>query len=266
MAGGAVIAAAGIGAAAFDGAASAAVQPGAGGAASGSRAVAKAQDACYQLSTENVEGPYYIDAENVRADVREDRQGIVLTLRLTVIDSVTCEPVPDAAVDIWHCDAVGVYSGFESGGGGPGGGAALKGTPTTNTRFLRGTQPTDDEGKVEFTTVFPGWYVGRAVHIHVKVHVDGAWTDGGYEGGHVCHTGQFFFDETAVIASASVSPYSTNTTRRTTLDQDGLYDGSGVTGGLLALTYTQGHIEDGVVGTITMGVDPDATHDGTGGP
>ena len=65
------------------------------------------------------------------------------------------------------------------------------------------------------------------MHIHTKVHVDGTWTDAGYEGGHTCHTGQFFFDEKSVLASAEVSPYSTSTTERTTLTEDTIYAQSG---------------------------------------
>jgi len=193
-----------------------------------------------------------------------------------------------AAVDIWHCDALGIYSGYESmSGGGGGGGTPPTGTPTgepTGTpptggpggggggghqdptddeRYLRGTQLTDAHGSVEFKTVFPGWYQGRAVHIHTKVHVDGKLTDSGYEGGYACHTGQFFFAETAVLASADVAPYSTSTTTRTTLDEDTIYGGGGTQDGLLKLKYRKGHIEKGVIGSITMGVDPDETHDGT---
>jgi hypothetical protein len=96
------------------------------------------------------------------------------------------------------------------------------------------------------------------------VHVDGKLTDSGYEGGHACHTGQFFFDEESVLASAEVEPYSTSTTERTTLTEDTIYDQSGTTGGLLKLKYKKDDIAKGVVGSITMGVDPDATQDGTG--
>lgn len=116
---------------------------------------------------------------------------------------------------------------------------------------------------MEFTTVFPGWYQGRAVHIHTKVHVGGKMTDAGYEGGHTCHTGQFFFAESAVLDSAKEEPYASSTTTRTTLTEDTIYDRSGVTGGLLKLSYRKGRMARGVTGSITMGVDPDETHDGT---
>ncbi|MEV0174334.1 intradiol ring-cleavage dioxygenase [Streptomyces sp. NPDC050803] len=247
-------------------------------------------ETCYKLTSETTEGPYYIDADKLRQDITEDKEGIPLTLNLKVIDNETCKPIANAAVDIWHCDALGIYSGYESmssGGGGGGGtpptdapsgeptgeppsGAPSGGTgggvheePTDDERYLRGTWKTDKHGRVTFRTIFPGWYQGRCVHIHTKVHVDGEWTDAGYEGGHACHTGQFFFDEETVLASAEVEPYSTSTTERTTLEEDTIYDQSGTTGGLLKLKYKKNGIAKGVVGSITMGVDPDATNDGT---
>ncbi|MDQ0600351.1 protocatechuate 3,4-dioxygenase beta subunit [Streptomyces canus] len=244
-------------------------------------------EVCYKLTSETTEGPYYIDADKLRRDITEDKEGIPLVLDLKVIDSESCKPIRNAAVDIWHCDALGIYSGYESlstGGGGtaptgapsgtptgePPSGAPSGGTggggheePTDDERYLRGTWRTDKNGKVTFKTIFPGWYRGRTVHIHTKVHVGGEWTDAGYEGGTTCHTGQFFFDETSVLASAEVEPYSTSTTERTTLDEDTIYDQSGTAGGLLKLKYNKKNIAKGVVGSLTMGVDPDATNEGT---
>lgn len=245
---------------------------------------ASAGETCYTLTSETTEGPYYIDADKLRTDITEDKEGIPLTLRLKVIDAETCKPLKNAAVDIWHCDAVGIYSGYEDMGNGGGGGPAPTGTPTDvptgpppggggghqeptdDTRYLRGTWRTDRHGFVTFKTVFPGWYRGRTVHIHVKVHVNGEWTDAGYEGGNTCHTGQFFFDEESVLASAVVEPYVSNAAERTTLDEDTIYDGSGVQGGLLKLRYRKDDIAKGVRGSITVGVDPEATNDGQDTP
>lgn len=159
-------------------------------------------ETCYKLTSETTEGPYYIDADKLRQDITEDREGIPLTLRLKVIDNETCKPIRNAAVDIWHCDALGLYSGYEdlsSGGGGggtppsgtptdvpsgtptgsppAGGGGGGHEEPTDDKRYLRGTWKTDKQGFVTFKTVFPGWYRGRCVHIHTKVHVSGTWTD-----------------------------------------------------------------------------------------
>ncbi|MFI9580692.1 intradiol ring-cleavage dioxygenase [Streptomyces sp. NPDC052236] len=248
-------------------------------------------EVCYRLASETTEGPYYIDADKIRKDITEGKEGIPMTLRLKVIDSDTCKPLRNAAVDIWHCDALGLYSGYEdlSGGGGGGGGTPPTGTPsdmpsgaptgspppgggggghqepTDDKRYLRGTQVTDKSGFVEFKTIFPGWYQGRCVHIHTKVHVEGKLTDTGYEGGHACHTGQLFFAETAVLDSAKVAPYNTETTVRTTLDEDTIYPGNGAEGGLLTLKYKKGQIARGVHASLTLGVDPDLTNEGTGG-
>ncbi|WP_369041884.1 intradiol ring-cleavage dioxygenase [Streptomyces sp. Midd1] len=262
--------------------------------AAGTPSSASGAETCYRLTSETTEGPYYIDADKIRQDITEDEEGIPLTLALTVIDAETCRPVRNAAVDIWHCSALGVYSGYESmsngdggggtpptgepptgtptgepptgGPGGPGGGGGGHAEPTDDERYLRGTWRTDRHGRVTFRTVFPGWYQGRCVHIHVKVHVDGTWTDAGYEGGHTCHTGQLFFAEKAVLASAEVAPYSTNTTTRTTLDEDGIYPDNGHEGGLLYLAYDRKHIARGVRARLTMGVTPAETHDTTDSP
>lgn len=164
-------------------------------------------------------------------------------------------PVRDSAVEIWHCDASGVYSGYTdtgNGGGGGGepptqppgttppdggGGGGGHATPTDDLTWLRGIQMTDRHGFVTFRTVFPGWYTGRAVHVHTKVHTGGARTSDGYEGGRTCHTGQFYFAESAVKATEGLVPYSGNTVTRVTLDEDMLYPGTGAQGGLLDLSY-----------------------------
>ncbi|MBW5261236.1 dioxygenase family protein, partial [Streptomyces poriferorum] len=118
IAGGAVIAAAGIGAGAVANAST-----GAGGESEKKNGGAGQGEACYRLTSETTEGPYYIDADKIRKDITEDKEGIPMTLRLKVIDTDTCKPLKQAAVDIWHCDALGVYSGYESmSQGGPGGG------------------------------------------------------------------------------------------------------------------------------------------------
>lgn len=116
------------------------------------------------LMPEVTEGPYYIDPELVRADIREDRTGVDLTMRFQIVDA-SCAPIAGARVDIWHCDAQGNYSGF-----------AGQGSDTTEDTegqtFLRGTQISDDQGMVAFQTIYPGWYHGRTTHIHFKVFLD----------------------------------------------------------------------------------------------
>jgi protocatechuate 3,4-dioxygenase beta subunit len=114
--------------------------------------------ACAVTPTETV-GPYPSRADIVRSDVREDRAGTPLTLNLKVANSAAnCAPVSGASVEIWHCDAAGDYSEY--------------GTQTTAT-WLRGVQTTNASGDVVFTTVYPGWYQGRATHIHIEVTING---------------------------------------------------------------------------------------------
>ena len=110
-----------------------------------------------RVTAEQTEGPYYFDADAIRSDIREDREGVPLRLAIRVRDADACEPIANAVVDIWHCDAGGVYSGFDEGDG---------------ERFLRGAQVTNRAGVVEFETIYPGRYPGRTTHIHVKVHLD----------------------------------------------------------------------------------------------
>lgn len=111
------------------------------------------------LAPELTEGPFYVDPKLIRRDITEGATGAPLALRLQVV-TADCTPISGARVDVWHCDAQGAYSGVENGRGGP---------DTTGTTFLRGTQTTDQAGIASFQTIYPGWYPGRAVHIHYKV-------------------------------------------------------------------------------------------------
>jgi protocatechuate 3,4-dioxygenase beta subunit len=122
------------------------------------------QEACI-LTPQAEEGPYYLDPKQVRSDVRDGKVGVPLTLRLRVIEAGPCTALSAARIDIWHCDARGIYSAF------PGQGDSHR-IDTTNAAFLRGTQLTDKAGWAEFTTIYPGWYPGRATHIHFKIFTD----------------------------------------------------------------------------------------------
>src|SRR5438093_8538229 len=133
----------------------------------GPAAVASGAVSCI-LTPEQTEGPYYIAGEKVRRNITEGRPGAPLLLRAFVVDASTCKAIKNAAIDIWHADAGGLYSGF-------GQGAASR-------TFMRGIQRTNAKGLALFRTVYPGWYQGRTVHIHVKVHL-----------GNVVHTGQLYF-------------------------------------------------------------------------
>ena len=173
------------------------------------------------LAPELTEGPFYVEDERVRRDITEGKVGVPLTLRLRVLDVATCKPIRGAAVDIWHCDALGVYSG---------GGTA---------NFLRGVQRTGANGVATFETVYPGWYRGRAVHVHVKVHL----------GGNVVHTGQFFFPAAVTNAVARRAPYSRHGTPDTSNASDSIFRNGG-SRSMLKLTRSG----RGYVGTIAMGV------------
>lgn len=141
------------------------------------------------LTPEMTEGPYYLDTDLLREDVTEGTPGLPLRLQVLVADSQACTPLTNAAVDIWHCDAQGFYSGVNAR---PGGGAGESPAVDSGT-FLRGIQLTGEDGVAAFTTIYPGWYTGRTVHIHMKVHIDGEAADTDtYDGGHVSHTGQLF--------------------------------------------------------------------------
>jgi protocatechuate 3,4-dioxygenase beta subunit len=164
------------------------------------------------LTPEETEGPYYFDADSIRGDIREDREGTKLRLAVRVRDAAGSEAIANAVVDFWHCDALGVYSGFEaaSTGGAPGGG----GGPTDDKTYLRGAQVTNSDGIVEFVTVYPGWYRGRTVHIHAKVHLDKK----------TVLTSQLYFDEKVTASVYKRRPYSQHSGRDTLNENDGIFD------------------------------------------
>jgi len=177
------------------------------------------------LTPELTEGPYYIAGEKLRRDIREGHPGALLALRLGIVNASTCKPIKGAAVDIWHADAAGNYSGF-------GGGAASR-------TFLRGVQKTDKNGLAVFTTIYPGWYRGRAVHIHVKVHV----------GGNVVHTGQIFFSDALTAAVYKKAPYAARGAPDMTNAQDMIF----VNGGKRGLMNVK-KSGSGYVGAMSIGV------------
>lgn len=177
------------------------------------------------LTPEQTEGPYYIPNERVRRNITDDHPGTPLTLRLRVVDASTCRPIKGAAVDVWHADAAGVYSGFGAGAG--------------NRTFMRGVQRTDAKGLAVFRTVYPGWYTGRTVHIHVKVHV----------GGSVVHTGQLYFRDTLTEAVYRKAPYSKRPGRNTRNATDPIYRN----GGRRSLLTVRRH-GAAYAGSIMMGV------------
>ncbi|HUF01058.1 MAG TPA: intradiol ring-cleavage dioxygenase [Gaiellaceae bacterium] len=191
-------------------------------AGAGPAAVASGLVTCV-LAPEQTEGPYYVDDATVRRNVTEGRPGVTLNLRLRVVDASTCKPVRRALVEIWHCDAAGVYSGVQGNTG----------------MFLRGVQRTDANGLAIFRTVYPGWYPGRTVHIHVMVHI----------GGNVVHTGQLYFPDAVTDAVYKRSPYSRRPGRNPRNSGDSIYRNGGRRSTLKLQRQGSSYS-----GSITMGV------------
>ncbi|WP_030938724.1 intradiol ring-cleavage dioxygenase [Streptomyces sp. NRRL S-646] len=235
--------------------------------ASATASATSTSSGCMTLMTGVTEGPYYLDGALVRKDITEGKAGVPLTLRLTVVDVTDgCTPVSGAAVEIWHCDAWGYYSGYTTAN--PGGSAPAEseeGDSANDSTYLRGYQIANANGVVKFETIFPGWYTPRTCHIHVKVHTGGEKEDGTYEGGKVNHTGQLLFDDAVAEEIFTLDPYSGHTGSYTVLADDMVYDGGGASSGLLTLEAV--HKKDpskGYKGFLTLGIDPDAENTGAG--
>lgn len=187
------------------------------------RALLDAAVSC-AVTSETTEGPYYFDVDAIRGDRREDRDGVTMHLALRVQDaSEGCAPVANAVVDIWHRDAEGIYSGYENASrGGPGGSGQ-----TDEETYLRGAQVTDSDGVAAFTSIYPGWYRGRAVHVHFKVHLDQ----------NTVLTSQLFFDESFTDVVYEVEPYASAGPRDTRIDTgDMVFDQAEATGTPFLLT------------------------------
>ena len=191
----------------------------------GPAAVASGAVSCV-LTPEQTEGPYYISGEKVRRNITEGRPGTPLLLRTFVVNASTCRPIKNAAVHIWHADAGGAYSGF-------GQGAASR-------TFMRGIQRTDAKGLALFRTVYPGWYQGRTVHIHVKVHL----------GGNVMYTGQLYFPDAVTDAVYRKAPYNSRPDRNVRNPDDAIFRN----GGRRSLVSVRKTSVGVYVATITMGV------------
>jgi protocatechuate 3,4-dioxygenase beta subunit len=170
------------------------------------------------VKPELTEGPYYVDERLARSDIRADsatgalQAGIPLTLAFTVsrIRSNACTPLAHAVVDVWHCNALGVYSDVED-----------PGFNTVGQDWLRGNQTTDANGVASFTTVLPGWYQGRATHIHFKIRT-AAGTGSAYE-----FTSQLFFDDDLTDQVHAEEPYASRGQRNMLNSEDGIYNQGG---------------------------------------
>jgi len=163
---------------------------------------------------EQTEGPYFVDERLHRSDIRSDptdtqlRPGTPLTLRLLVsrLDAGNCQPLPGAQVDIWHCDALGLYSDVQD-----------PGFDTVGKKFLRGYQVTDARGEVRFVTVYPGWYSGRTVHIHFKIRTAPV-AKRSFE-----FTSQLYFDDGLTDRVHAAPPYAVKGLRTTRNQHDWIF-------------------------------------------
>ena len=163
---------------------------------------------------EQTEGPYFVDESLRRSDLRTDpsdgsiKPGIPIDLAILVsrMENARCQPLVGVQVDIWHCDHEGVYSDVQD--------------PRFNTvgkKFLRGCQVTDEQGRAQFTTIYPGWYAGRTVHIHIKIRSPSTERRG-FE-----FTSQLYFDDTLSDRIYTAVPYGGRGARTTRNEMDGIY-------------------------------------------
>jgi protocatechuate 3,4-dioxygenase beta subunit len=238
------------------------------------------------LTPEQVEGPYYLDDAKVRRDIREGKSGVPLQVALRLLDVRSCGPLKGAAVDLWHCDGEGSYSGFTADSSGPRGdepgfgpppgpgfgtgrppppprpGGPPRGGPPGGHRsdaftFLRGIQLSDANGELAFATIYPGWYQGRAVHIHLRVRTDGALAAETYQGGHIAHTGQLYFAEDVSDRVFALPPYASHSGRRLRHEDDSIFK-SGGAAGLVTLSPLEGDA-GGYLASAVVGLNPTAT-------
>jgi protocatechuate 3,4-dioxygenase beta subunit len=162
----------------------------------------------------------------MRSDIREDRSGTTLNLMIAVVNANNgCSPVANAVVDVWQCDANGDYSQY--------------GTQRAET-FLRGIQTTDSSGRVSFTTIYPGWYAGRATHIHVEVTVNG----------QSVKVTQIAFPEETTSAVYATGVYASRGQNPTSNTRDGIFADSLAS----ELASVTGNAASGYEATFTVGI------------
>jgi len=176
------------------------------------------------LTPRQTEGPFYFDPRLVRRDISEGRPGARLRLRLQVVGAGDCSPAPRTRVDIWHCDSAGVYSGYES-------------ERSAGGKWLRGTQFADADGVVAFETLYPGWYEGRATHVHCKVATP--------DGREV--TSQIYFPDPLSDQVYAQSAYRGRGGRRLRNDEDGIFRQAGGSVPLARMVRSAGGFDGAVV-------------------
>ena len=170
------------------------------------------------VTPKQTEGPFFVDERLNRSDIRVDpsdnslKAGVPLslTLRISAVGSGVCNPLSGAIVDVWQCDAVGTYSGVTE-----------RDPRSAKKNSLRGYQVTDANGNTQFTTIYPGWYPGRTVHIHFKVRANAK------SGTAQEITSQLYFDDPLTDRIHAQQPYSSKGQRSVKNQQDGLFRNGG---------------------------------------
>lgn len=199
------------------------------------RTAAVTPSACV-VRPQQTEGPYFVDEKLKRADIRSGKAGVplYLALRVTRLEGGSCTPLTGAIVDLWQCDALGVYSDFLD----------INGLfDTRGKKFLRGYQVTDASGAAEFVTLYPGWYPGRTVHIHFKIRTDSA-AQRGHE-----FTSQLYFDDAVTDQVHARMPYAKKGQRSLRNEGDRIFQRGGKE---LMLQLTRN--ATGYVGTFNIGL------------
>ena len=204
-----------------------------GSGAAAPETVTAAAEAVCEATPRQTEGPFYFDIGEIRREITEGKPGTPLLVALRFVAAGSCEPIRDVFVDIWHTDAAGQYSGY------PGQGDDR--ADTSGETFLRGRQVTDAEGRVEFETIYPGWYPGRTVHIHFR-----AFTS---EGRLIAS--QLYFPDEVSDAVFESEPYSARGPRRTTNANDSVGRDDVALQALMGQLTSNG---DGYVVSLTVGV------------
>lgn len=210
----------------------------------------------YQLAPEQIAGPYFRNPKLLRRNISEGAEGLPLLLRLTIVDAMTGEPVSGALVDIWHCNARGAYSGWsrinpdrevDT--------DAIGSIPRTDDdTYLRGSQFCDQQGRARFTTIYPGFYAGRALHIHVAVRMV---TGREYlDERNVAWVGQLYFPEVVSRAVLNARDYRGRASAPLNNAEDSYYANMGGEGSTLTVwpIGRESH-EDGYFGHLTIGID-----------
>ncbi|KAM0324978.1 hypothetical protein ACHAPQ_008164 [Fusarium lateritium] len=206
------------------------------------------------LSPEVTAGPYYIVGEYLRSNVIETEfcDGVPLFLEIQYVDVSTCGGVPNLATDVWNCNATGVYSGVSSQAG-------------LNTTFLRGVQITDHDGVVQFESIFPGHYDGRATHTHLLTHANASVSSNGtiqVWNSPVSHIGQLFWPEDLRKEVEANAPYNTNDVEVTTNEEDmwAVLQADESYDPFPQYVYLGDTVEQGIFAWIQIGINTTANH------